>query len=76
VLEPLPARRTQDLNLAHVEAAAGEVGDRGVHVGDHELQAGGGAGRLSVSPLPITIEQAEPGGVSCTTRTSSLICVS
>ena len=55
-------------DLADLDAAAGQLGVRGVDVVDDELQALHRAGPASVMPCPIAIEHAEPGGVSCTKR--------
>ena len=45
---------------------------RGLDVGHDELQAADRPGSVSMMPVPIAIEQPEPGGVSCTKRMSSL----
>jgi len=56
-------------DLADVHPAPGQLGAGGLDVGDDQVQArtepGTSALRMSV------IEQADPGGVSCTTRKSS-----
>ena len=54
-----------------LDAAPDELGPRGLDVGDDEVRAAVGAGRRVGDALPIVSEQAEPGGVSWTTRNSS-----
>ena len=60
------------LDLAGLDAAVEQVGTRGLGVGDDELEALNGARLVSRIPVPIAIEQPEPGGVGCTKRISSL----
>ena len=62
----------EDLDLARVDAAAHEFGLGDLDVVDDELEAGDRTGADSVRPVPIEIEHAEPGGVSCTNRRSSV----
>ena len=70
-----------DLNLAHVHAPLDQLGTRSRQVGDDELQVLEEPAGISTLPVdgrtvPMAIEQAEPGGVSCTRRSSALITVS
>ena len=67
--EPAPREL---LDLAGFDAVLDEVGTRRVGVGDDELQALHEPGTVSMIPVPMAIEQADPGGVSCTKRISSL----
>jgi len=60
------------LHVADAHAAAGERLADGLDVLDDELDALDEPGSPSGRPTPITTEQAEPGGVICTTRMASL----
>ena len=68
--EPAPLHL---VDLAHRDAATRQLGAYGVGVRDHHLHVVERPGSMRVSPLPKAIEQAEPGGVIWTNRTSSLI---
>ena len=77
--QPLPSGSAEEderapgelLDLAHLDPRPAALAG-GVGVLDHQLQAlRPSPGAASVT-LPIAIEQAEPGGVSCTKRISSL----
>ena len=67
-----------DLDLARVHAALEQLGASGREVGDDELETLERAWLhfRGTTPSPITIEQPEPGGVSCTTRMPSPMRVS
>jgi hypothetical protein len=64
------------LDLADDDAPLGQLGAGGLDVGDDELQASTDPGGVSTIPVAMAIEQADPGGVSCTMWTSSLTRVS
>ena len=69
------SRRTApglDVHLAHLDPALGQLLAGGVGVGDDHLHAMLRARRHVGDPDPITTEQADPGGVSCTNRSSRL----
>jgi hypothetical protein len=53
--------------FADVDPAPDQVRTGLIDVVDRELEPLGRAGRADVTPVPKMIEQAEPGGVSCTT---------
>ena len=59
------------LDLADLDAALGQLGAGGLDVGDDQLEPLDRAGEVSTSPAPTAIEQADPGGVSWTTRMRS-----
>ena len=59
------------------DVARTEVGERGVRVVDHHLDDNWDDPSGIISrPRPKQIEQAEPGGVTCTKRSSGLTVVS
>ena len=58
-------------DLAHLHAASGELGSRGLDVGHDQVQSLDGPDGAWSKPEPIVIEQADPGGVICTTRKPS-----
>jgi len=53
---------------ADLDATVGEFTTGRFDVGDGQVRARADPGAASVSPTPNWTEQAEPGGVSCTTR--------
>ncbi len=69
---------THDLDLADLYPSLDELGKRGVEVRDDQLcRPSSEPGPISGGiPSPTTIEQPDPGGVSCTTRFPSLTSVS
>ncbi len=58
-------------DLTDVDPTFEQAAPSGLEVGDDEIDVASEPTGASVSPLPIWIEQLEPGGVSCTTRNSS-----
>jgi hypothetical protein len=58
-------------DLAHVHPTFDELGRRGFDVGNDKMRLSVGAWRRVRIPVPMVIEQAEPGGVICTTRNPS-----
>ena len=60
------------LHVAHLDPALEQLRAGGADVVDDHLHPLDGARRTSVTPVPIAIEQADPGGVSWTKRMSSL----
>ncbi|MER8957420.1 hypothetical protein NKI97_02650 [Mesorhizobium sp. M0296] len=60
------------LDIADLDTLSGQVPVSLIDIGHDELQALMDPGGLSTRPLPMAIEQAEPGGVNCTKRISSL----
>ena len=61
------------MDLAHLRTPLDELRMCRLDVWDDHLQALDRARRrIDVSPGPIEIEQADPGGVSCTNRSFSL----
>jgi hypothetical protein len=67
--EPAPG---EVLDLADLDPARRGAGAGGLDVGDDQLQAGPPTPAGVGEPGPRAIEQAEPGGVSWTKRSSSL----
>ncbi len=55
-------------DVADVGAAAGQVGPGRVDVGGDQVRPWAEPGVAEVTPVPKMTEQAEPGGVSWTTR--------
>jgi hypothetical protein len=55
-------------DAADLDAALGEFLSSGLDVGDGQVGGARRTGRCMVRPTPICTEQADPGGVSCTTR--------
>jgi hypothetical protein len=64
--------RVEYEDLTHVHASLDEVFPRGLNVGDKKEQASREPGFNCSVPGPKWIEHAEPGGVSCRKRTSSV----
>ena len=74
---PLGPRVVEDAagvveDLADVGAAADELVPRGVDVRDRELQGSTEPGSAEVTLVPKMIDACDPGGVSWTTRSSSV----
>ena len=59
------------LHVADIDTSPQELGARRAGVWNNELKAPCGPGSLSTKPVPMAIEHADPGGVSCTNRNSS-----
>ncbi len=59
-------------DFADLYAPLNELGTRRVDLGHDELQALHRSRGFVEIPFPYAIEQADPGGVSCTNRSSSL----
>jgi hypothetical protein len=59
------------INVAGLDAMRDELLASGLHVGYHHLDPFWEPGAISVMPVPMTMEQADPGGVSCTNRSAS-----
>ncbi len=61
------------LHLAHLDPASRQLRVRGLDVRRRPAAVPATEpGSVSMTPLPIAIEQSDPGGVSCTKRISSL----
>ena len=60
------------VDVAGLHAVRDEFPPRGLDVGDHDLHPFCEPGGISVTPVPITTEHADPGGVSCTNRSASV----
>jgi hypothetical protein len=58
-------------DLTDHDATFEQAAPRGLKIGDDDVHFRTDATGASVSPMPIWIEQLEPGGVSCTTRNTS-----
>ena len=65
--DPVPRTGVVE-HLAGLRVAGGQVGPGGVDVGGDQVQALHRARCGRGDPVPKMTEQAEPGGVSCTTR--------
>lgn len=68
--EGLSIFRVKPLHLGDIDTALDELGPSRLDIRHDQLQALTAPGSDAASPVPMTIEQAEPG-VSCTTRTGS-----
>ena len=55
-------------DLTDLDPTFEQADPRGIEVRDDEIDVRTEPTGASVTPLPIWIEQLEPGGVSCTTR--------